>query len=113
MASHTRSKSTPWRAALLTASVPASEKATMSIPLSASFRAMSSFMRSPQVVVDTAQPALRASAAMSKKPECSSGSPQPCRCTRLALRISGHSRSKVPMSMSRASHWSRRVVWGQ
>src|SRR5512143_2669487 len=113
MASHTRSKPTPSREALLCASVPASEKAMMSRPLWTSFAAISAFMRKPQVVVETAQPALRPRRAMSKNAGLSSGSPQPWRCTRADCRNRGQSREKVSMSMSRDCHRSLSVVWGQ
>ena len=70
-------------------------------------------MRSPQVVVETRQPALRASAAKSMNRGCRNGSPQPCRCTRPLSCMSGHRRAKVAASMCRERQYPACVVCGQ
>ena len=113
IASHTRPKGTPSRGALPASSVPTSEKATMSIPLSTMRRASASSIRRPAVVVDTRHPALRAKATKSIKRGCRKGSPQPCRWTRPLSRMSGQSRAKVSASMCRDRHTDACVVCGQ
>ena len=113
MASQTRLKGMPRRLALLASSVPAREKATTSIPLSTMAAARDSSMCWPQVVVDTAQPARRATLTKSMKRGCRKGSPQPCRWTRPHWRMSGQRAAKVSALMRRDCQTSFLVVCGQ
>ena len=93
--------------------IPLTEKATTSMPLSTIFSAMPSSMTMPHVVVETRQPARRASSAKSKKCGLRNGSPQPCRCTRSAQRSAGHSAANVSGDISLLFQHAASTVCGQ